>query len=350
MPPASRNHADPMSAPNTDAAALHPLEIQSLEWVNRLLSGQMSSAETEDLARWRAQSPEHEAAFAGAIRFRRAVRAAALETREQVARTAGAPQSARLPPPQPTSAQGVIAARRPSISRRTLIGGGVAASLVGYAALRSSNDLWPTVTGEHPDYRVAKGQRRSLDIARGVSAELNTDTRAALRRTPKGAELQLLSGEAAISADAPIVIKAARGETTMAAGRVNIRQDGGSVCVTCLEGEVRVSRDDRAVTLTGGRQVTYDRRGLSAISSIDPGVVGAWLKGQIVFRDVPLQQVVEEINRYRRGKIVLVDPALARRPVFGVFQISRIDGALDQVRRLTGAQITALPGGLVLLS
>jgi transmembrane sensor len=47
---------------------------------------------------------------------------------------------------------------------------------------------------------------------------------------------------------------------------------------------------------------------------------------------------------------VLVDAALAQRPVYGVIQIREIGQAVDQVQQLTGARATRLPGGIVVLT
>ncbi|WP_448663892.1 hypothetical protein ACG3SL_04225 [Sphingomonas sp. CJ20] len=50
----------------------------------------------------------------------------------------------------------------------------------------------------------------------------------------------------------------------------------------------------------GGRGALYragDRRGL------DAAVLTAWQSGTLIFRQMPLRQVVAELNRYRRGRI-----------------------------------------------
>ncbi len=46
-----------------------------------------------------------------------------------------------------------------------------------------------------------------------------------------------------------------------------------------------------------------------------------------------LREVVEEINRYRRGKVLLGESALARAPVSGRFRIDDPDAALEQLGR-----------------
>ena len=42
--------------------------------------------------------------------------------------------------------------------------------------------------------------------------------------------------------------------------------------------------------------------------------------------------------------------ALARRPVYGVFQTRRIGHAVEQIQSLTGARASHLPGGVVVLT
>ena len=43
-----------------------------------------------------------------------------------------------------------------------------------------------------------------------------------------------------------------------------------------------------------------------------------WREGVLVFRDMPLSEAVAEINRYRPGRIMVLDDALAARRVSGV--------------------------------
>jgi transmembrane sensor len=78
--------------------------------------------------------------------------------------------------------------------------------------------------------------------------------------------------------------------------------------------------------------------------------VTAWQSGLLIFRDRPLVSVVEEVNRYRPGKIVIVSAALRQRSVNGDFEIAKLDSFVTQVQQLTGAHATSLPGGLVILS
>jgi transmembrane sensor len=58
---------------------------------------------------------------------------------------------------------------------------------------------------------------------------------------------------------------------------------------------------------------------------------------------------VDEVNRYRSGKIIVTNDDLKRRIINGTFQISKLDGFVPQVQQLFGAQVRSLLGGVVLL-
>jgi transmembrane sensor len=164
--------------------------------------------------------------------------------------------------------------------------------------------------------------------------------------------VELKAGEAMVSSERPsnaFAVVAAEGRTILRRGQVNVRNQAGEVCVTCLAGEAEVQQGDARVSLRAGQQVRYGGQRLHAAEAVDTTVTSAWRKGLLIFRDTPLQRVVDELNRYRAGKIFLVGDDLARRPVYGVFRTDQIQGAIGQIRDLTGARLVDLPGGVVLL-
>ena len=62
-----------------------------------------------------------------------------------------------------------------------------------------------------------------------------------------------------------------------------------------------------------------------------------------------MREVVEEINRYRRGKVLLGESALARAPVSGRFRIDDPDAALEQLRLTMSLDLRRFPGGIAVL-
>lgn len=318
-------------------AELSLLEREAQAWLVRFAAGEASAADLQELRRWSAQSPAHAAAFARASRLWQALG------------PAGAPlRRARRQP-------AVFAPASRRIGRRAALGGAFAAAAAAYVAVRPPLSLWPSLSELAADYRTATGEQRRIAVGQDIALDLNTQTSIALRPSAGGsARIELIAGEAAIStlsrASGRVAVLAAGGQAVAARARFNMRYDGTTVCVSCLEGEVRVEHRDAAVSLPADRQVSYSQQGLGQVSSIDSEVVTAWQDGVIVFRETPLAQAVEEINRYRKGRIVLANAELGRRLFNARFRIASIDGVVEQIREVFGAQLTTLPGGIVVMS
>jgi transmembrane sensor len=304
---------------------------QAQAWVSLLLSGQATQADGRALSAWRNADERHEAAFRKAARLHGLVRQAAGELRAEKA----------------TAAPGASASTRPS-RRRFLVGGAVAASAAGVAVMLGRAGVGVRAA----DFETAKGEVRTVQLAKGVSAELNTLTRIARREDIGAGAFELLAGEALVSIeqDEAVSIFAGDGETVASRARLSLRCLDGQVRVSCLDGAARVRSAGRTIDLPGRYSVTYDQASLAAPAPIDPATEGAWRRGLLVFRDEPLGAVIEEINRYREGRIVIASASLRERRVNGTFQTDRIDQVVDQLRLAYGVSATSLPGGVVVVA
>jgi transmembrane sensor len=302
-----------------------------------LVSGDATPADFEAAARWRRQSPAHEAAFTEATRLWQdigpATRALIME------------QGPLVWPPRQTS-------------RRAILGGAVgafAAATAVYAAVDPPLGLWPSFEELRADYRTATGEQRVLTLADDVSVQMNTQTSIAVAAANTNTDqLTLIAGEASFAMPSKsaksLAVVAEAGRTTAAQARFDISNIGDSVCVTCFDGEIRVEQGAQVATVGASRQLRYDRYGLGETVTINPTEASAWQNGILIFRDAPLSYVVTEINRYRQGRVILLNAALGRKDVNGRFKIQRIDEVLAWIEEVLGAKSRSLPGGIVLLS
>jgi transmembrane sensor len=313
------------------------LRDDALEWVVRLKAGAPTRADLDALLSWRQQSDAHEQAFKAAVRLYRLVGAAAKELADEEAASV-----AQLGPRPP---------RR--LARRAVLAGATAAA-AGYAMVRPPFGLWPSIEELSADYRTGKGERRKVAVASEVSLELNTQTSITVRSAAEGTRIELISGEAWVAAKTasskPFVMLAGNGSVTASQANFDGRCLDGIVTVTCLEGTVTVEHAGEAITLQRTEQVAYSQNGLQPSAVVDLAQVSAWQAGLLIFRDRPLASVVEEINRYRLGKIIVTSDSLKRRLVNGTFQLDKLDYFVSQVEQLFGARITPLPGGVVFMS
>lgn len=323
------------------------LQREAQAWVVRLGSHQATEDDARAFKRWCAQSRLHAQAFTRAREVWQAMAPAALRVQQQEERVA----RRRMP----------VAGRM--AGRRALLGGAAAAA-VAYLAVSPPLGLWTSVAEWGADYHTATGEQREVALGDGAVLQMNTQTRINMQRTGsaaraesggagKGDAFELLAGEAEVLADAAgaaqVRVSAAGGTVSALRARFNIRNLDGEVCVTCLSGRVDVARGAQRTQLDAGRQLRYGAAGLGPVAAVDTGIVSAWRRRQLVFNQVPLAEVVAEVNRYRHGRLVITSEALGRSKVQASFSIDRLDDVAFLVRDVYGAELTELPGGIVLL-
>ena len=323
-----------------DDKAERKLTGEAVAWVQHLDSGRVTPADVKALKQWRSRSPDHDAAFADARRMWNEFAPAARSLRER----------GQLSP--------ALAVRRLShspLSRRAAIGGALAtvSAPAAYAMVSPPLHLWPSIAEVAADYRTVTGEQRLLELPSDVSLHLNSQTSVALRGND-GARIELISGEASFASKSQqerrLIVLAANGVTTTSQAHFDVRRAGQAVCVTCIGGNVNVTLESQAAMLGPGQQVRYDDRVLGPVASIDTELVTAWQQGVLIFRSTPLADVVEEINRYRSGRVILIDRGLARKPISGRFRIDHMGDILVRLNQAFGITSRTLPGGIVLLS
>jgi transmembrane sensor len=316
------------------------LERQAVAWLTRVTDDDATHEDRSALRRWQAKSPDHAAAFVEASRLWQAMPAAI----ESLVRAGD------------VSVPVAVDRRRSSVSRRAFTGGLASATAagVGYLMVRPPLDLWPSLSELAADYRTNTGQQQRITIGAAVSVDMNTQTSIALRQdTSEIDRFELVSGEAIIGTAAgsakSVQVIAADGSTTARVADFAVRRTATTACVTCLTGTVLVEHRDLSTTLQARQQVSYGEGRISSATLIDPADVISWREGYLMFRKEPLAHVIEEVNRYRPGRIVLLDPALGHGLVTARFKLDRLEDVVVQIREVFGAPVRSLPGGLVLV-
>lgn len=304
------------SFPSTRRTPADPLHDEACNWLLLLTSGRATVADAKALQAWVAQSPAHAQAF----------------------------EHAKLLWQQLGSATEQVARPR-HFGRRAFLGGAIAATA---AVVMVRVGVPGGFSGLTADYRTAVGEQRQVLLSEGVSLELNTQTR--ISRVGQG--IELLEGEVEVVARVaqPLKVQAGEGWVSAAQARFNVRNTDSNVCVTCIDGSLLVDVSGRSVRLDGGRQLTYGVGGLGEPVAVDAQAVVAWREQVLVFNNATLATVVDEINRYRPGKLVLLNKALGQRRVQARFSLQQLAGVALLIRDAYGAKCTELPGGVVLLS
>jgi transmembrane sensor len=319
------------------------LQGEAVERLMQATSGRATVADLRELRTWRQRSAAHAEAHRRAVEMWEALGTAAGESVTAADRAMIAGR---------TRADGGHAIGR----RGLLLGGGMAmAAAAGIAVVRPPLGWWPSLSDLLADYRTETGEQRMIALADGISVEMNTRTSIARRAGNDEEErIELLTGEAMIVAAPPaskvLTVVAADGRVLAARAQFNLRNDSGGVRVTCLEGDVQVECRGDEATIHAGEQLVYSANGFGSAITVDPATVTGWRKGLLIFRDEPLARVLDEVNRYWRGQIVLLNGELGRRRVTLRIELARIEEVISYVRIVMGARVRSLPGGVVVLT
>jgi transmembrane sensor len=322
---------------------LDPIERKAYEWISRFMVGGMSPAEIEAMKAWYGQSAAHSAAYAKARGVWNAlgpIANARMRASGEAGQSGRKPGHPRMSPSAP-------------IGRRAFLGGALAAS-AAYAFIKPPLELWPSYSELMADYRTGAGEHRQVTLSDAVSLDLNTKTSVAIRsRAADATQIELISGEAAIStsaASAELTVVAASGRILATRSDFNLRCDGSQVSIACLTGNVLVERDGFTSPLGARQQVSYGDGGIGTVTTINPDNVTAWRQGRLVFEGTPVSQVIAEVNRYRSGRIVLVNEEIGRRLLTARLPTTDTDKIVTQIVQIFGAKARTLPGGIIVLT
>ncbi|PKR54892.1 hypothetical protein COO20_05685 [Thalassospira marina] len=233
------------------------------------------------------------------------------------------------------------------------------------------------VAGLFADYATGIGEQQNITLADGTVVHLNTASALSVNYTPIRREVHLQAGEARFDVhknpDRPFVVIAGNGQAravgtsydvALGDDAVYVRVSEGIVAVSAANGDGGASKvdmpdantsavstnvvakglGDGGVHVLAGQQVSYDASGrLGTVRAFDDAGQSAWLRGKLIFNQQPLNTVIAEIQRYRKGRIVLVNQDLASLKVSGVFDFHDLDDLLKSIDETTPASVISTP-------
>ena len=300
----------------------------------RLRSGEMEAAERADLKDWLAD-PESRAAFddvAGLWSSLDVIRAdpTLLSLREDARRQAKWVRLRRY-------SRGLAAAC-------VVLAAVGAVSLSGWIANRSPPPATPEASVL--EYASGLGQIKTVDLPDGSVVVLDTNSAIRFSRTDGGRSAELTQGRAlfkvAKDPARPFVV-AANGKAVTALGtEFDVYLKSNTLEVTLFEGRVRVEQTAAAadgapaIELTPGYRLTASSKGWDlAQVGVDP----AWPKGQLIFDEARLADIVAELNRYSDRKIAITDSAVGEKRMSAVLRSSDERTFLSAVQVMKLAEI-----------
>lgn len=252
--------------------------------------------------------------------------------------------------------------RSTDAGRRVLIAGGLATAAVAAAVV-----VWPSLQTDHIGpaprrYASAPGQIEDFALEDGSRVTLDANSSIQVAFADNVRRVTLVQGAAYFDvvhntarpfqvavADRRVIVTGTRFVTALRRDRAE---------VSLLEGRVIISRHDvatssavdQAAALTPGQSAVFtsgvDRMVLARADVED---ATAWRERRLVFHDVPLSQVVDEVGRYVDIPITLVDPRLGKVRVTAVLPLSGEAPLIDRMERLLPISIERTADGRALI-
>lgn len=260
---------------------------------------------------------------------------------------ANLPQSVRSPQRRsvPVAAALPIRRQRPRL-RRWLASASLVLLVAVIGLLQGPQWLLPL----QADHYTARGEVRSFVLPDGSEAILDSHSAIRLNYSADTRQVELLAGSAVFQVaplnqrePRPFVVTSAGGRAQALGTRFVVgREDAEQAWVGVLEHRVAVSAGGEPLVLEAGDSVRYDHTGIER-QQLDLRRATSWQRGLLVFDRVPLAQVIEELNRYRQGRILLTNAQLGQRQVSGVFRLDSLDDALATLTAELHVQRTDLP-------
>lgn len=219
----------------------------------------------------------------------------------------------------------------------------------GMAAVFIAGILGFLIVGlpESGRYVTTPGEIKTVTLADGSEIILGGDSVMKTTFLRNQRNVQLLSGGAYFKvspdSDRPFRVKVSDVAVTVVGTSFDIRKNPDDVRVSVEEGHVRVSPVHKlpffdnpkgVVMLNSGDQVTASKTaGVGKVTRFDPEVTLGWSQGYLVYKDEKLSDLIAEVNRYRRDKIRLADPALGAISVSFIMPIDDTDRLLEVLTR-----------------
>lgn len=205
--------------------------------------------------------------------------------------------------------------------------------------------------GAFSDYRTAPSERRSLALSDGSEVDLGTQSALSLGRDTRHVVLD--EGEAFFRispAPQPFIVSMLGADVQTpgdTASEFALRAVQGQGLVATTFGRVSLRLPGVGLRqLEAGQEQHFSQGAMPAPVMSAPGSVAAWRQNRLIFADTALSDVVSELGRYRRVK-VMTDPRVAKIRLTAVFDTADIPGAFDSLTQILPVRL--VDAGVALL-
>lgn len=193
-------------------------------------------------------------------------------------------------------------------------------------------------------YSTGVGEQRTITLADGTRATLNTDSMIRVARFGDERRVTLERGEAQFDVthdpSRPFLVSASDRTVRVLGTSFVVRRDAGRVDVTLLSGSVAVERSGATtVQLQPGERYRQLRDQPARIDRPRIDIVTAWRSGKLLLDDTPLADAIAEMNRYSSRPIILRDARLGQQRLSGLFDTRDTNAFAGTIAAIYGLRL-----------
>lgn len=293
---------------NPNGKLSHASLQQAAQWYVRLQDPQGGSQAQQHWQTWLGQNPEHQAAWRYVERVSQ--------------------RFAHLTDEPIGAGRALRSTRRQTLKTLLVL---CAGSTLAWGTWRGTA-LPRVISGWSADYATASGEIRDALLADGTHIWLNALSAMDVRFDAQQRLLHLRFGEVLIDTakdlQRPFLVDTAHGHLRALGTRFSVLHSEDSTTLNVFDGrvEVRTADGQQVRIIESGQQAVFGRH---TIRSTVPASATreAWSRGVLLADNLPLGQLIGELNRYRPGHLGC-DPAVAHLPVMGSFPLKDSEHAL----------------------
>ncbi len=199
-----------------------------------------------------------------------------------------------------------------------------------------------------------KGSRQ-LDLPDGSRLFVNANTRLRIDFDRQQRTVYLDQGqlylEVAPDKERPLLVQAGEATVRVVGTAFDVRRGARQLVVSVAHGQVAFATDRRKDTtqmLGASQRATWDyARGTLRQQTVNPEEVADWRSGHLSFRNRELASLIDELELYRPGSVLLADGPLTRYKVSGSLDINDPDALIKALPALLPVKTVAQADGSV---
>jgi transmembrane sensor len=215
----------------------------------------------------------------------------------------------------------------------------------------------PRLTPVATTYATVKGERRTVMLADGTRLDLGGGSRVAVSLEPGARRVSMDEGEVAFTVThdplRPFEVRVGDRQVRDLGTEFDIRRAGSQIRISVRRGMVEVASNGGAqgtpIDLGPGRQLTHDEAtDVTTVRTAPVDEAFAWKQGRLIYRDQPLQVVVDDLNRAFPHTLRLEGARVAGLRFTGVLNVDAEDATIRRLTALLPISASRAGGATVL--